>query len=138
MANIIGLGLKHVDPGPDLLTENLRIAGTAAGLIKVWIRNPVILHEMYLLGEANFIRLMREEERKYRVKEATLAAQEHRARVPAINEDFTDKQYGAVYAILENYVKNLAAAGAKFRKRQGEKMTLAEFQHLQQSQKGTH
>jgi hypothetical protein len=85
-----------------LLTDKQRVYGTAAGLIK-WLRDGdrgILAHEFYLMGEANFIGVMRKNETPH-----SLAA------------GLTDAQLGEVYAHLCEWVKGLARKGHYLRKR---------------------
>ncbi len=86
----------------ELLTDAQRVYGTAAGLIK-WLRDGdhgILAHEIFLMGEPNFIALMRRTENP-----ASLAA------------GLTDAQLGEVYAHVCEWVKGLARRGAALRKR---------------------
>lgn len=93
----------------DIIGPKLRVWAVAKGLLLQWRDQPHLLFDLYLFGEAAFIRVMR-----------------RTMRPDSMAAGLTDAQLGEVFAHVESFVKKVAAHG-KWRRRKGETMTQKEY-----------
>lgn len=118
--------IKTDTPAPSsldgLLTIQQRVQHVTHGLILGWrdTHGGILLWEMAMMPEPAFIDLLM------------------RTTVPgSLAEGFTRVQWGEVREGVIRYTKHVEVAGATFRKRKGDKMSLQDFRDLirQQAEK---
>lgn len=105
-----------------LLTLEQRVYHVGQALILAWrdIHNSMLLWEVAMLKESVFIDMMI----KSKPEGLTLA------------DGFTRRDWGAVHQQIKTFVRAAEAAGAAWRKRKGDKMSLADFKDIIRKQAG--
>jgi hypothetical protein len=83
-----------------VLSRTLRARAVGAGMCKALMSNPVLLYEMYLLGERGWIAKMKET-----------------ARPDSLADGLTDAELGLAWTVFAFNVQQIADAGANWRKR---------------------
>ena len=99
-----------------LLTREQRVYHVGQALILAWrdVHNSMLLWEVAMLKESVFIDMMI----KTTPEGLTLA------------QGFTRRDWGAVHQQIKTFVRAAEAAGAAWRKRKGDKMSLGDFKNI--------